>query len=46
MILVEQNVGALEVADVGLVMERGRVVRTLVGDQLRDRTAVSEALMG
>ena len=45
-LLIEQNVGALEVADVGLVMERGRVVRTLVGDELRDRSAVSEALMG
>ncbi|MFA9445574.1 ABC transporter ATP-binding protein [Egicoccus sp. AB-alg6-2] len=45
-LLIEQNVGALEVADVGLVMERGRVVRALTGDELRDRTAVSEALMG
>ncbi|MEX2503752.1 MAG: ABC transporter ATP-binding protein [Egicoccus sp.] len=45
-LMIEQNVGALEVADVGLVMERGRVVRELVGDELRDRTAVSEALMG
>jgi len=45
-LLIEQNVGALEVADVGLVMERGRVVRHLVGDELRDRTAVSAALMG
>jgi len=45
-LMIEQNVGALEVADLGLVMERGRVVRTLVGDELRDRSAVSEALMG
>ena len=45
-LMIEQNVGALEVADVGLVMERGRVVRSLVGDELRDRSAVSDALMG
>ncbi|MFA9429081.1 ABC transporter ATP-binding protein [Egicoccus sp. AB-alg2] len=45
-LLIEQNVGALEVADVGVVMERGRVVRRLVGEQLRDRSAVSAALMG
>jgi branched-chain amino acid transport system ATP-binding protein len=45
-LLIEQNVGALAIADVGFVMERGRVVRRLVGDELRDRTAVSEALMG
>lgn len=45
-LLVEQNVGALEVADIGLVMERGRVTRRLVGDELGDRAAVSDALMG
>jgi branched-chain amino acid transport system ATP-binding protein len=45
-LLIEQNVGALDVADLGVVMEQGRIVRTLRGDQLLDRSAVSEALMG
>ena len=44
--LIEQNVGALEVADVGYVMEQGRMVRVLEGEELRDRSVVSEALMG
>lgn len=44
--LIEQNVGALEVADVGYVMEQGRMVRVLQGEELRDRAVVSEALMG
>ncbi len=44
--LIEQNVGALEVADVGYVMEQGRMVRVLEGEELRDRAVVSEALMG
>ena len=45
-LMIEQNVGALDVADVGLVMEQGRIVRELRGDELRDRALVSEVLMG
>lgn len=45
-LMVEQNVGVLEVADVGYVMEQGRIVRVLEGEELRDRSVVSEALMG
>ena len=45
-LLVEQNVGVLEVADIGYVMEQGRIVRVLEGEELRDRSVVSEALMG
>lgn len=45
-LMVEQNVGVLEVADIGYVMEQGRVVRVLQGEELRDRSVVSEALMG
>ncbi len=45
-LLVEQNVGVLEVADVGYVMEQGRIVRVLEGEELTDRSVVSEALMG
>ena len=44
--MIEQNVGALDVADVGLVMEQGRIVRELRGDELTDRSLVSEILMG
>lgn len=45
-LLIEQNVGALEVADVGYVMEQGRMLRVLEGEDLRDRSVVSAALMG
>jgi branched-chain amino acid transport system ATP-binding protein len=45
-LMIEQNVGALEVADLGVVMEQGRIIRTLRGDELADRSIVSEALMG
>lgn len=45
-LLIEQNVGALEVADVGIVMAQGRVVTELRGEELRDRGKVSELLMG
>ena len=45
-LLIEQNVGALEVADVGFVMEQGRLVKTLRGDDLNDRSQVTEILMG
>jgi len=45
-LLIEQNVGALDVADLGLVMEQGRMVKELRGEKLRDRTEVSSVLMG
>lgn len=45
-LMVEQNVAVLEVADIGYVMEQGRVVRILEGEELTDRSVVSEALMG
>ncbi len=44
--MIEQNVSALDVADVGLVMEQGRIVKELRGDALRDRTEISSVLMG
>jgi branched-chain amino acid transport system ATP-binding protein len=44
--MIEQNVGALDVADLGIVMEQGTIVRELVGDELSDRTLVSQTLMG
>lgn len=44
--MIEQNVGALDVADVGIVMEQGRVIRELRGADLDDRNLVSEVLMG
>jgi branched-chain amino acid transport system ATP-binding protein len=45
-LMIEQNVGALDVADVGFVMEQGRMVRVLRGDDLSDRSKVTEVLMG
>ena len=45
-LLIEQNVGALDVADQGIVMEQGHIVDVLRGDQLADRSKVSEILMG
>jgi len=45
-LMIEQNVGALDVADMGLVMEQGHIIRELRGEELRDRTLVSEILMG
>jgi branched-chain amino acid transport system ATP-binding protein len=45
-LMIEQNVGALEVADLGVVMEQGRIIKTLRGDELADRSVISEALMG
>ncbi len=45
-LLIEQNVGALDVADLGLVMEQGRMVKQLRGERLKDRSEVTEVLMG
>lgn len=45
-LMIEQNVAALDVADVAYVMEQGRMVRELRGEKLRDRDQVSDVLMG
>ncbi|MEX1163027.1 MAG: ABC transporter ATP-binding protein [Nitriliruptor sp.] len=45
-LLIEQNVGALDVADLGVVMSQGRIVKTLSGAELTDRSVVSKLLMG
>jgi branched-chain amino acid transport system ATP-binding protein len=45
-LMIEQNVAALDVADVAYVMEQGRMVTELRGDDVRDRDQVSEVLMG
>lgn len=45
-LLIEQNVGALDVADLGVVMAQGSIVRTLTGAELTDRSVVSRLLMG
>ncbi len=45
-LLIEQNVGALDVAQLGLVMEQGRMVKELRGERLKDRSEVTEVLMG
>jgi branched-chain amino acid transport system ATP-binding protein len=44
--MIEQNIGALEVADLGLVMEQGRMVKELRGDRIKDTSEVSDVLMG
>jgi branched-chain amino acid transport system ATP-binding protein len=45
-ILIEQNVGALEVADIGLVMEQGRVVAAVQGEELADPSRVRKIFLG
>lgn len=45
-LMIEQNVGALDVADVALIMEQGHIIRELRGDELADHSLVSEILMG
>jgi branched-chain amino acid transport system ATP-binding protein len=45
-ILIEQNVGALEVADVGLVMEQGRIVAEVRGEELDNPAKVREIFLG
>jgi branched-chain amino acid transport system ATP-binding protein len=45
-LMIEQNVGALDVADVGIVMEQGTIIRELRGEELQDRALVSQTLMG
>ena len=45
-LMIEQNVGALDVADVAIFMEQGTIIRELRGEQLQDRALVSQTLMG
>jgi branched-chain amino acid transport system ATP-binding protein len=45
-ILVEQNVGALEVADLALVLQKGVVEAEVRGEGLRDSTRLREMLLG
>ncbi len=45
-VLVEQNVGALEIADVGFFMQQGVIDTTLRGDELRDTARVRELYLG
>ena len=45
-ILVEQNVGALEVADVGYFVDQGEVTATLRGKQLRDGDKIRKLYLG
>ncbi|MBI2168312.1 MAG: ABC transporter ATP-binding protein [Actinobacteria bacterium] len=45
-ILIEQNIGALEVADVGLVMEQGTIVSELRGKDLKNPAEVRKIFLG
>jgi branched-chain amino acid transport system ATP-binding protein len=45
-LMIEQNVGALDVADMAIVMEQGTIIRELHGEELADRALVSQTLMG
>ncbi len=45
-ILIEQNLGALAVADVALVMEQGTVAAELRGEQLQDSASVGRIVLG
>jgi ABC-type branched-subunit amino acid transport system ATPase component len=45
-ILVEQNIGALEVADVGFFVEKGVVTATLRGKDLADGDRVRSLYLG
>jgi branched-chain amino acid transport system ATP-binding protein len=45
-LMIEQNVGALDVADEAIVMEQGHIIELLRGDHLADRSKISEILMG
>jgi branched-chain amino acid transport system ATP-binding protein len=45
-LMIEQNVGALDVADLGVVMAQGSIVKILTSSELTDRSVVSQLLMG
>jgi branched-chain amino acid transport system ATP-binding protein len=45
-ILVEQNVGALAIADLGIVLQKGVVQAEVRGDDLKDATKLRELYMG
>ncbi len=45
-VLIEQNVGALRVADLGLIMEQGRIVAEVRGQDLEDPSNVRQYFLG
>lgn len=45
-LMIEQNIAALEVAHVGLVMEQGEIISELRGKDLEDPTEVRKAFLG
>ena len=45
-ILIEQNVGALAVADVGLVMEQGTIIKEIRGEALQNPGEVRKIFLG
>jgi branched-chain amino acid transport system ATP-binding protein len=45
-LMIEQNVGALSVADVGLLMEQGRIISELREKELKNPTEVRKVFLG
>lgn len=45
-ILVEQNIGALKIADKAFVIEKGTLIYSAEGDEVRKGTALREAYLG
>jgi branched-chain amino acid transport system ATP-binding protein len=45
-ILIEQNIGALDVASVGLIMEQGTIVQEVRGEELADPENVRKVFLG
>ncbi len=45
-ILIEQNIGALDVATLGLIMEQGTIVQQVRGAELRDPDQVRRVFLG
>jgi branched-chain amino acid transport system ATP-binding protein len=45
-IMIEQNIGALSVADVGLVMEQGTIIAEVRGEELEDPSQLREIFLG
>ena len=45
-IMIEQNIGALSVADVGLVMEQGTIIAEVRGEELEDPSRLREIFLG
>jgi ABC-type branched-subunit amino acid transport system ATPase component len=44
--MIEQNIGALSVADVGLVMEQGTIIAEVRGEELEDPSQLREIFLG